>query len=49
MNRVTNLPDKYREVRKTNYNEYNTIMMNRVTNLPDKFRELRIEYHKVIP
>ena len=41
MNRVTNLPDKYRELRKEYHNVRNTIMMNRVTNLPDKYRELR--------
>ena len=49
MNRVTNLPDKYRELRKDYHKVSNTIMMNRVTNLPHKYRELRKEYHKLIP
>ena len=37
MNQVTNLPDKYRELRKEYHKVNNTIMMNRVTNFPDKY------------
>ena len=37
MNRVNNLADKYRELRKEYQQVSNTIMMNRVTNLPDKY------------
>ena len=40
MKRVTNLPDKYRELRKEYHKLSNTIMMNRVTKLPDTYREL---------
>ena len=47
MNRVTNLPDKYIELRKEYHKVSNTIMMNWVTNMPDKYRELRKEYHNV--
>ena len=34
MNRVTNLPDKYKELRKEYHKVSNTIMMNRATNFP---------------
>ena len=49
MNRVTDLADKYRDLRREYHKISNTIMMNRIDNLPDKYRQLRKEYHKVIP
>ena len=39
MNRVTGLPDKYRELRKEYHKVSYTIMMIRVTNLSDKNRD----------
>ena len=41
MNRVTKLPDKYRELRKEHHKVSNTIMLCRVTNLSYKNREMR--------
>ena len=37
INRVNNLADNYRELRKEYQQVSNTIMMNQVTNLPDKY------------
>ena len=49
MKRVTNLAEKYRELRKKYSQVSNTVLMSRVTNLSDKYRELRKNIiHEVI-